>query len=240
MKSDDNSESSAEAVLQKNSLWQVTPGRDTGKSSTKAQDLSDQLLNSLNDGSRVELRIDGLGKISAEVMDKPSKAEREKLVNNLDKALQDQVNYGQADFLIPAVIAGAVFATRYNKPLAIGLGAAAAVGIKIYNSEHIDAAKQEANNAIAKMPLRDSQHFASFKTDMSNSTDLSSNAYLPFAAYTLMSFIPVANKLYSPTMSIALGAAAIGIDTYQSFGTRPQTLSRFQAAQEVWKKERGL
>lgn len=155
----------------------------------------------------------------------------------MSSALREQKAYGQTDLLLPAVIAGAAFASKYNAPLAIGLGAAGVLGLKIHSDEKLQSAQEKVNEAIARIPAYDARRFEPFRQDMSNSLEFGRNVYLPFAAYSVMSFVPRLKGLYSPAMHILWGGAAAGVDTYQSLVTRPNIYNKFQSAHEAWKKE---
>ncbi len=231
---------SPEAALQKESLWQsfAKCGESEANFALMTADRPGKIAGDQGEKSTLEVSVPGFsGKLSIDKLQKPDIAQRIKLAEELDSALKEQTTYGQTDFLLPGIIAGAAFASKLNKPLAIGIGVVGVLAVKINNDEKLQAAQAKVNATIGRMPAEDARKFDPFRQDMSNSLDFGRNAYLPFGAYSVMAFLPGVKGLYSPAAHLMWASAAVGVDTYQSFVTRPMTYNKFHTAHEAWKKE---
>lgn len=169
---------------------------------------------------------------------KTSVDNRFKLVDTVDKALEVQKNHSMADLVVPpAIVAAGAFAAKYKPVLAVGVGAAALVGVKIYNAEEILSAREQVNHALRAMPPKDAERFGKFASEMIESRTRASDAYLPFAIYTLASFLPVVKKVTHPAGMVLLGAGAVALDSYQTFVSQPQIHSQFRAQRDSFRKE---
>jgi hypothetical protein len=169
---------------------------------------------------------------------KTSVDERFKLVDTVDKALEVQKSHSLSDFVLPpAIVAAGAFAAKYKPVLAIGAGAAALVGVKIYNAEGILSARERAEQALRAMPVKDGERFGKFASEMIEARTRASDAYLPFGIYTIASFLPVVKRFTHPAGIAFLGAGALAIDSYQTFVSKPQIHSQFREQRDRWRKE---
>ncbi len=234
-------------TLQKDSLWQSA---NCGCSDSSTKDgLAESVAKMAvlggvlgfeakdKDGSgrsslSIQIGKDAVGRKTDDPREKLTIEERTRLVEKIDKSINDQTIYHTQRLFSTGLMLAGVLAYPTARPGALAMGAIG-LAATLYNGLKAQDAGNDAVQALRSLPQTDVQRFGKAVNDMAFSDDFTSSGYMAAGVFALIDHTYGFKNLKTTETALPV---AVGIDVYNSVYKRPTIADQFRSDVAAWKQ----